>query len=138
MKKQIVLFILLGIIFSACVDRTAISVNKMYFKNNTNHIIKFLPYKGGLVIKDSIKIFLPNTNNFFEGLSLRMYSSGYPNPTFRYQENADSILVIFDDIKKEKHTYISISPTVTAPVFLPNKERSLYSREGDIYKQKII
>ncbi len=132
--KNIILIALACLIFNACgVPIDALLVKRIYINNSTNHVIKFLPYKNGLIITDSIKIFAPNTITLLE--SEKLYFPSPVNPIFdlRYQRVVDSTIVTFDGIKKEKHQF----PGVTA-TYLPNKERCIETNDAGAYKEKII
>ncbi len=139
MKKIVIFLFVIFCFFLYSCDHmgTGFSKNKVYFNNSTSHVIKFLPYKNGLVITDSIKVFAPNTVTLFESTNISM-RGGASQPTFtgRYMLSTDSVIVTFDGIRKEKHRVISAS-SVAAFIFLPSKERSIF-KSSDAYKLKII
>jgi len=139
MKKIIVLLIVLGcFVFNACVGvkKDAIIVTRIYFYNNTKHIIKLLPYEKGLVVTDSIKVFPPSTITWLETEKNNTPSPASPAFDFRYRRNTDSILVTFNDVKKENHHLFM--PNSSKITYLPSKERCLIVEDGGAYEQKII
>ena len=132
MKKLIITLIILGnLIFNACEPPRSniLNITKTFYNNTTSYTIKFLPYKNGLVITDSIKVFLPYSITLLERSKYFM-PSATTDFVSNYQQFTDSIIVIFDDIKKEKHNYLKS--------YIPNKERSIYSNYSDVYLKKII
>ncbi len=141
MKKLLVFLFITSCfyIFNSCSEPSrgdVINVTRLYFNNSTNYLIKFIPYKNGLAITDSIKVFLPNTITQLEGLKFNSQSGASSTFDFKYRRNTDSIMVIFNNIKKEKHKF-SVTNTLVSP-YLPSKERSIYTNDGGAYDVKII
>ncbi len=138
MKKIIVFLFLIGCFgLNSCEYKgSTMSLNKIYFNNNTNHVIKFLPYKNGSIITDSIKVFAHNTVTFLESLEINGRGSGSSTFTNKYMNKTDSVIVTFDGIKKEKHQFIPVS-SAAAFIFLPSKERSIFS-PSDAFNLKVI
>ena len=132
MKKMIVLIAINCCwIFHSCEPSRgdALNIKRVYFNNITSHIIKLLPYKNGLVIKDSVKVFLPNSITILESQKYKSLTAS-TDFDFKYQRVTDSIIVKFDDSKKEKHLF--------GEIFLPNKERCIETNFGGAYNVKII
>jgi len=138
MKKIIFILITSCIFLHSCSPSRGdvVTVTRLYFNNSTIHVIKLVPYKNGIVITDSVKVFLPNTITLLESQKYKMLTPDSETFDFRYQRNTDSILVVFDDIKKEKHRNVQSIPIEST--YLPNNERSIYFNYVGVYQSKII
>jgi|GEM_PF-3673740 len=138
MKKIIFILITSCIFLHSCSPSRGdvVTVTSLYFNNNTIHVIKLIPYKNGIVITDSVKVFLPNTITLLESQKYYMLSANYISFDFRYQRVTDSILVYFDNIKKEVHRNATTNPVLSP--YLPSKDRSIYHTFLGTYTSKII
>ena len=137
-KLLLFLYIISLSIFHSCTGdtkRVSTHITRTYFNNSTSYMIKLLPYKNGLLINDNIKIFAPNSINLFESNKFFMPDESITFG-FTYQQNTDSIIVAFDNIKKEKHRVFQIKPNESP--YLPNQQRSLYSVDQSAFLPKII
>ncbi len=106
-RLTLILFILISLIFNSCEPprSNVLKVTRIFYNNTTSHLIKFMPYKNGLVITDSIKIFPPNSITLLEKSKYNM-PSVTTDFVSNYQQFTDSIEVNFDDIKKENHNFL--------------------------------
>ena len=136
--KKLITLLLIFLVFNSCDNKRfdVKHIRRNYFKNNTTHSIKLLPYKNGLVITDSIKIFTANSTTLLESRTDYMPWNDI-SFDFVYRKVADSVIVTFDGIKKEKHDFFIKNGNET--IYLPNKERCIINNDGGrTYKTKII
>mgnify|MGYP003617035450 CR=1 FL=1 len=99
MKKYLNLFIFL--LFTSCI-RDGNTSNNVNIENNTNHIIKLIPYKNGVV--DSLKIkAIPNYSSIQIERNNQRGKTEVPVVFWDYFKNLDSIVIIWDNTYSVTH-----------------------------------
>ncbi|MEJ7625504.1 MAG: hypothetical protein WKF35_01470 [Ferruginibacter sp.] len=93
-------FLIVVIFFFGC-TKEKVGHTKLYIKNTTTHTIKLLPFNGGALENNSIKIINPNSE-------IEVYDANVRGKTVEpcfgtLLQPYDSVLVTYDDLVKIPH-----------------------------------
>jgi hypothetical protein len=132
MKKRNLIYIATLLVFCSC-QKEQVTNYISFLKNKTNHSIKILFFKNGIVnSSDTLKLFLNQeikiADGFFRGLvTSPRFQSNY------FGGSNDSVVVIFDNLYSITH-YASTPQFLSNKFYLNTSQRNIYNPNSYIFE----